>query len=271
MNNVIAVIAQHTFVEAFRKRIFQVIFIFSILMVLSTQFFTFFTFGEEVKILKDIGMAGITFFSLVISLVIGSSCIQTDIEKKSIYTVFSYPVTRKKYIYGRALGVFCYLIFAIFILSMVFYIALGIKTHFIGQKFGEEARFSFVTFAHNIELTKGILLIIVRCFIIVSSAFLLSMFFQQTFTIIMCFLIYVLGHLTAFIANMASEANRVFGYLMTGFYYIFPNLEFFNVSDYISVGKHVSAPYVLLVSAYGIIYSLMLILVTANIFEKKEM
>ncbi|MCK9555735.1 hypothetical protein M0R36_07965 [bacterium] len=271
MNSVIVTIAKNTFVEAFRKRIFQVIFIFSILIILSTQFFTFFTFGEEVKILKDIGMAGITFFSLIISLVIGSSCIQTDMEKKTIYTVLSYPVSRKEYIYGRAAGVFCYIIFAVFILSMVFYTALSVKTYFIGQKFGEDARFNFVTFSHNIELLKGVWLIIVKCFIIISIALLSSMFFQQTFTIIVCFLAYILGHLTGFIANMAASTGKIFGYLMTGFYYIFPNLEFFNVSDYISVGKHISASYILLVTIYGIIYSLMLVLITAKVFEKKDM
>ncbi|MCK5160845.1 MAG: ABC transporter permease subunit, partial [Candidatus Aureabacteria bacterium] len=152
MTSKIITIAKTTFLNALRKRVFQIIFIFGVIIILSTQFFTFFTFGEEIKILKDVGMAGITFFSLIISIVIGSSQIQSDLEKKTIYTVLSCPVSRRQYLIGKAIGVICYVTFAILLLSLVFYIALSAKTYSIEKKVGEEARFGFATFAYNVEL-----------------------------------------------------------------------------------------------------------------------
>ena len=266
----IMTIAKTTFLDALRKRVFQVIFIFGVIIILSTQFFTFFTFGEEIKILKDVGMAGITFFSLIISIVLGSSQIQSDIEKKTIYTVLSCPVSRRQYLIGKAIGVICYVTFAILLLSLVFYIALSAKTYSIEKKIGEDARFNFATFAYNVELLKGIYLIIIKGGILVSLAILLSMFFHQTFNIIACFLIYIVGHLTQIAGNLAKSAGKVVGLIMSGFYYLFPNFEFFNISDYIAVGKIISFRYVFTVGAYGILYSVMLIYIASELFSKKE-
>ena len=64
----IRIIAANTFREALRDKILYLFLGFSIVLLASTKLFGILTVGEQDKIIKDMGLAGIQFFLMLIAV-----------------------------------------------------------------------------------------------------------------------------------------------------------------------------------------------------------
>ncbi|MBI2447400.1 MAG: ABC transporter permease, partial [Candidatus Omnitrophica bacterium] len=103
MKKVLA-ISNNTFREAMRKKTLNVLLIFALIIIVSSVFFTYLSPGEEMKIIKDMGLGSIMFFGMLIAVFGASSLIPTEIEKKTISTVITKPVRRMEFVLGKFFG-----------------------------------------------------------------------------------------------------------------------------------------------------------------------
>ena len=67
----IRAIALNTFKEATRNKIYYLLIFFGVFFVLSSKLVTLLTLGDKVKVLKDLGLASINFFSVLIAIFTG--------------------------------------------------------------------------------------------------------------------------------------------------------------------------------------------------------
>ncbi|MCX7995672.1 MAG: ABC transporter permease subunit, partial [candidate division WOR-3 bacterium] len=102
----ILAIAENTFKESLRQRIMLLLIIFSILLIVISIFLEPFALGESPKLLRDFGMAVASLFGILVVIIIGSTLIHKDIEKRTIYTVIVKPVKRSEIILGKFFGLF---------------------------------------------------------------------------------------------------------------------------------------------------------------------
>jgi len=82
-------IVENTFKESLRQRILMLLIIFSVLVIVVSVFLEPFALGEAPKILRDFGIAAASLFGVLIVIIIGSTLIHKDIEKRTIYTVIT--------------------------------------------------------------------------------------------------------------------------------------------------------------------------------------
>ena len=52
------------------------------------------TAGQDVKIIKDLGLAAIVVFGLFIAIFIGIGLVSKEVERRSIYALLAKPVSR---------------------------------------------------------------------------------------------------------------------------------------------------------------------------------
>jgi len=97
-------IAGQTFTEARRNRVFYSLFLFALVVVLSSIIFTEVTTTTMDRVLKDTGLAAINIFALALTIFAGVGIINREIDRRSIYTVLAKPVSRFSYILGKWLG-----------------------------------------------------------------------------------------------------------------------------------------------------------------------
>ena len=62
------------------------------------------TAGQDMKIIKDLGLAALSIFGLLIAVFIGIGLVSKEVEKKSIYGLLSKPVSRAQFILGKYAG-----------------------------------------------------------------------------------------------------------------------------------------------------------------------
>ena len=98
----ILTIAAQTFTEARRNRVFYSLFLFALVVVLSSVIFTEVTTTTMDRVLKDTGLAAINVFALALTIFAGVGIINREIDRRSIYTVLAKPVSRFRYILGNA-------------------------------------------------------------------------------------------------------------------------------------------------------------------------
>lgn len=103
MSAIIA-IAYNTFKEAIRNRILYVIVIFALIILGSSGILSDLTITGEEKIIKDLGLASINFFGLLIAVFVGIGLVYNEMDKKTIYTIISKPIDRYQFILGKFLG-----------------------------------------------------------------------------------------------------------------------------------------------------------------------
>ncbi len=253
MNRTFAIM-ENTFKEAFRQRIMILLLIFSIILIVISIFLEPFALGESPKLLRDFGMAVASLFGILVVIIIGSTLIHKDIEKRTIYTVIAKPVRRSEIIFGKFLGLF----FLIAMLEGAMAIIHQIVIFIYEGKFDLRILLNLPFSLIEIMVLLGILL-------------LFSSFSSATLTSIMGVIFYVIGHASPDLKLFADTVKiPVLKYLAYGFYYTLPNLENFNLRLEIVHKLPIYPDQLLFSICYGFIYTIFLIYLSILIFEQRE-
>ncbi len=67
---------------------------FAVLLMAASYLISQLTAGQDLKIIKDLGLAALSIFGLLIAVFIGIGLVSKEVEKRSIYALLAKPVTR---------------------------------------------------------------------------------------------------------------------------------------------------------------------------------
>ena len=62
------------------------------------------TAGQEVKIIKDLGLSAISLFGHFIAIFIGIGLVSKEVERRSIYALLAKPMSRTELLLGKFFG-----------------------------------------------------------------------------------------------------------------------------------------------------------------------
>jgi Cu-processing system permease protein len=102
--NQFAAIAVNTFKETIRDRILGVIVIFALIMIAGALWLGSISLGQQGRMMKDFGLTAVTFFGLVVAVFVAASLVHKEVEKRTVFVLFSKPVSRASFISGKFLG-----------------------------------------------------------------------------------------------------------------------------------------------------------------------
>src|ERR687897_497796 len=97
-------VAVNVFRESVRDRVPYNLVLFATLLIGSSYLLGQLTAGQDVKIIKDLGLAATSVFGLFIAIFIGIGLVSKEVERRSVYAVLSKPVSRPQFIAGKYLG-----------------------------------------------------------------------------------------------------------------------------------------------------------------------
>jgi len=60
--------------------------------------------GEQGRMMKDFGLAAVTGFGLIVAVFIAAGLVHKEVEKRTVFVLFSKPVSRGAFIGGKFLG-----------------------------------------------------------------------------------------------------------------------------------------------------------------------
>ena len=239
MNNIIS-IAKNTFKETIRDRILYGIFTFALLFLIATIFLGTISLGEDIKVVKDLGLAGIYIFSLIITIFLGSSLIHKELEKKTTYILFSKPVSIFQFVIGKFLGLWTSIILNVLLMTAVFLIIVAAK----GGGFDGLA-------------TIAVLISLFELAIFVALTVFFSSFTTPLASTLYAIIILYVGHSLDLLKRYAIKSGGFSKILGNIAYYIFPNLEKFNLRNSIVYDIHPNTSQII----YPVLYSVLFVAV----------
>ncbi|MCS6285854.1 MAG: ABC transporter permease [Nitrospira sp.] len=246
-------IALNTFRENLRDKLLYNLLVFALLMIGSSLLLMRLTLGEFHRLLLNVGLGSINIFGVLIAIFVGIGLVNKEIEKKTIYTIVSKPVARYQFLIGKYLG----LTLTLFVNTLI--MAAGLLLVLVAQNVPIESM-----------LFKALGLIFMEFMVITAVALLCSTFTSATLSAIFTLATYVIGHLTADLKTFGEKLDEGMRALVTGLYYILPNLERFNLKGNVIHHIEVSGTDLLLIVVYGLTYVAFLLMSASIIFQRRD-
>ena len=89
-----AAIAVNVFRESVRDKVLYNLVLFAILMMGASYLLGQLTAGQDVKIIKDLGLSATSAFGLFIAVFIGIGLVSKEVERRSVYSLLPKPIHR---------------------------------------------------------------------------------------------------------------------------------------------------------------------------------
>lgn len=100
----ILAIVHNTFRETVRDRVLYAFVFFAFVLTLAGILLGSISVGQDLRILEDLGLATIAFIGGIIAIFVGTSLVYKEIERRTIYLIFTKPISRWQFIAGKYLG-----------------------------------------------------------------------------------------------------------------------------------------------------------------------
>lgn len=97
-------IALNTFRELVRNKILYGIVLFAIGFVGLSVVLSTLSLGDTARFVRDLGLAGVEIFGLVMTLFVGSQLLFKEIDGKTVYLILTKPTPRSAFVLGKFLG-----------------------------------------------------------------------------------------------------------------------------------------------------------------------
>ena len=260
-------IAVNVFRESVRDRVPYNLVIFAILLISASYLLGQLTAGQDVKIIKDLGLAATSVFGLFIAIFIGIGLVSKEVERRSIYSLLAKPISRPQLIAGKYAGLVLTLVVNVLVMTAALYIVLAV----IGWNASPEMRASWEAPAVDPQLLKAVLLIFIELMLITAIALFFSTFSSPILSAALTFGLYIVGHFNADLKNFENVVDsKPAVWLARGLYYILPDLSAFDVKMQVVHGLTVPASYLLSAIGYGAGYIASLLLVATVIFSRRD-
>jgi ABC-type transport system involved in multi-copper enzyme maturation permease subunit len=253
----IVAIAGNTFREAVRDRVLYNLVLFVLLLTAAAVFLGELSGGQERKIIVDLGLSAMLLFGVFIAIFVGVGLVYKEIERRTIYAIFSKPVGRGEFIVGKYLGL------CLTLLVNVLIMGAGVSAALLYVSRGWDPLV--------VSIWPAVLLIYVELMVLTGVALLFSSFSSPALSALLTFFVFIIGHFSADLKDLAnSMGSTAPQWLFGGLYYLLPNLA--NLSQ-ITPAAHGQAPATSQVAAvlvYSGIYVVVILAAATLIFKRRN-
>lgn len=251
----VAYIALNTYRETVRDKVLYNLVLFALLLIGSSYILGQISIYQEVKIIKDLGLAAIAVFGTVIAIFIGIGLVSKEIDKRTLYSLLSKPVARYQFLLGKYFGLCLTLAVNVVIMSAGLYAVLY-----------------YMTGGFEPALAKAIYLIYVQLALVTAIALLFSTFTSSVLSGVATAFLFVAGHFTNDLRNLQTVVESDFLPKLTGaLYYVLPNLRNFDIKARVVAGDTVPLSLLGYSTAYGVVYVAMLLGAAALVFQHRNL
>ncbi len=262
-----AAIAVNVFRESVRDKVLYNLVLFAILMIGASYAIGQLTAGQDVKIIKDLGLAATSVFWLFIAVFIGIGLVSKEVERRSIYSLLAKPVERWQVVVGKYAGLVLTLVVNISVMAAALYVVLA----YLQWGLDPQVERAWDARALDPALLKAMYLIFVELALVTAIALLFSTFSTPILSAAFTFGLTIVGQYSTDLRNFQDVLDsRVAQAIARGMYWVLPNLGQFDIKSQVVHGQPVAARYLAGVSAYAALYIAFLLVVSSLVFSRRD-
>ncbi len=247
-------IAVNTAREAIRNKFIYTLLFFALAMMLLGTVLSMLSYVERERIVQDFAFASIRLFSVAIAVFIGVGLIHKEVERRTVYTILSKPLSRAEFLIGKYTGLILIIWLQVTIMASFF---AGVSL-LMGAPLG---------FSHLAALA----LTAVELALVVALATLFSSFTTPLLASFFSCGLWLAGHLTRDLRDHGANSSSALVREGTAWMHrILPDLESFNLSIEASHQLPVAASDIWFPVLYGAGYVAIILASATMIFERRD-
>ena len=260
-------VAVNVFKESVRDKILYNLVVFAVLLMSVSYLIGQLTAGQDVKIIKDLGLSAISIFGLLIAVFIGIGLVWKEVEKRSIYTLLPKPMRRQEFLLGKYCGLVLTLIINVGVMTLAFYAVLA----YMQANTPPNIRAVWPVPATDPMMLKAIGLIVLELMLVTAIALFFSTFSSPFLSALLTTAVWVIGHFNEDLRNFGATIPSAVGTAIArAIYYVVPNFAAFDVKLQVVHAQPVPWRYVALTAAYGVTYVAFVLLAAVIVFSKRD-
>jgi hypothetical protein len=289
-------VALAAFRESVRQPMYWLLISAAAFLLMISPWIPYFTFGEDFKVVKELGFEMIMLFTTVFAVIAASTSVHEEIEGRTAVTLMSKPVSRRQFLLGKFAGILCAAVVMTTLLGWVFQWMLLVRPYDIQnqvtyveppwvlmavrERFGEGELADFmrgVGFWVNdaLEILPGLVLGFCQVMVLLAVAVALATRLSLVVNLPICLVIFFLGHLTPILAQVSAGKYALVSFTAQLFGTLLPGLEFFSMGQ--AVVREAPLPagqfalYTGWVSLYAVLYTAIALLFGLILFEDRDL
>jgi ABC-type transport system involved in multi-copper enzyme maturation permease subunit len=288
-------VALAAFREGVRQPLFWAIMVGAVGLMTIAPFIPYFTFGEDIKMVRELGYDTIMLAAVFFAVVAASMSISEEIEGRTAITVMSKPVSRRHFLLGKFVGILLAAMLMTGLLAWFFEGMMWFKLWFDREPIpdptwleaGRTALAPLAGTAANFILGAGVWLqdglVVLRgsvfglcqVMVLLAIAVALATRLPMVVNLVTCLIIFFLGHLTHVLVVVSSGRNTLVNFIARFFDNVLPGLEYFDYGPVVirDVGLDPGrfSVYLGTIVAYAVLYSIIALLFGLILFEDRDL
>ncbi|MBI1347851.1 ABC transporter permease subunit [bacterium] len=265
------VIAQATAKEAIRQPVFLLSLALACVILVVNTFLPFFSLGEDVKMLKDCGLATILITGLLIAVWTASTSVAEEIDGKTAMTLLSKPINRRQFVLGKYMGILQAIMWYLLPVSLIFMALIYYKVGYDARESSLDPPTVAQRFAITVQVMPGLLLMFMEIAILSAISVAISTRLPMVVNLTTMLAIFVVGHLTPVLVQAGGLQIEFVEFMARLIATALPSLELFNTQAAVATGKLVPPFYLGSTAIYCTCYCSAAILLGFILFEDRDL
>jgi ABC-type transport system involved in multi-copper enzyme maturation permease subunit len=294
-------VALAAFREGVRQPMFWLLTLAGLGLVVVTPVIPYFTFGEDYKMVKELGFGWMTLFTGAFAVIAASSSISEEIEGRTAITLMSKPVSRRHFLIGKFAGILLAgFVMAMLMGTLLMWMLLWKQTDEWHLRFSPIPDPEWVDKVLSATLPRGEAMYLLRgvgfwlddaasllhalvlgycpVMILLAIAVALATRLPMLVNIPVCLFVYFLGNLTPILLEVSrgqTGVKRLVSFLAQVFDTVLPGLDTFDLSAAFVRETPLPAEYMALYTAeaslYALMYTAIALLFGLILFEDRDL
>ena len=260
-----------TFKSEVAQPLFAIVLVLGIVSLVLFIFIPYNTLGEDIKVLKDSGMTLIMVLCIIEAIWAASTSVADEIEGRTALTVLSKPIGRRSFIIGKYLGILWTVAVLFIVLGAVFLICVAYKAIYDAREGAESEPTWQICHFQMMGVVPGLLLAFMETAVLAAISVAISTRLPMLANFIICFSIYVLGHLTPLVVQSSAAMFDPVHFVAELVATILPVLDHFNIQAAIAGGRGVPADYLGWSLVYCLLYGMISLSLALLLFEDRDL
>ncbi len=244
--------------EALRQKLAVNLLVFAVALVSASFVLSRLTYGEQYRIIVDIGLSAMEIFGTFIAVFLGASLVAGDVERRTAYAVVAKPVSRAQYVAGRYVGLVATTTLNFAVMSAFFVGVLAFHLRGLG-------------FIRDTPLLATLGAIALQLAMISAVAVFFSTFTTATLSVIFTLSLVVAGHLASDLVRYWAKQGTAAAWMGKALYLAIPNLEALNFKEAMVYKDALPLGSTALAFAYGILYAVGVVALAAAVFSRRDL
>ena len=256
----VAAIALNTFRETVRDRIIYAFMLFAFVVTVLSILLGSLSVGQDLRILEDTGLACIAFIGGIIAVFAGTNLVYKELERRTVYLIFTKPVSGWQFILGKYAGLSACVLLVItmmgaFLLALVYAVGHGGNASYL------------VT-----AIIEPLLLVYVELLFVIAVATFFSTFASPVMSVIFTLSLWLIGHFGDSLKTLGEiSQNHTLTRFLSVIYYLIPDLSALTKTRSVLMVTHKpETELISYITCYVFAYVLLLLFLASAVTERKE-